>query len=89
MASAVNGSLDGVLMSASLRVMALRRIDSAEIRGLLPATICSVREPKARIDTVRPSFIRLSTHPSRWAMPMVLSAISTAFVRLNRCGSDS
>ena len=48
-ASAVSGSFDGVLMIASLRVIALRMTEIAAIIGLLPAMMCTARAPNARI----------------------------------------
>ena len=48
MATAVSGSLDGVLMIMSLRVMQLRSTEMAAIVGTLPAMTCTARAPKAR-----------------------------------------
>ena len=70
MASALRGSLDGVLMMASDRATALRRIDNAAITGLLPAMTCTVRAPMARMLATRPSSIRRGTQPSRYGAPI-------------------
>ena len=56
-ARAVSGSFDGVLMTASERTTAFRMMLRAEISGLFPATMWTVRAPIARIDTERPSDI--------------------------------
>ena len=54
-AIAVSGSFDGILMIASLRVIALRMIVTAETSPPLPAGTCSARAPNARIRSSRPS----------------------------------
>src|SRR5439155_20368036 len=89
MAGAVNGSLDGVLMIASERAIALRMMLSAAINGLLPAITCTVRAPNARTDAVRPSDILRGTQPSRYGIPIVLSATSRTDSGENSTGSCS
>ena len=88
-ASAVSGSLDGVLMIASERAIALRTMLNAAISGLLPAMMCTARAPNARTDAVRPSDIVRGTQPSRYAIPIVLSATSRTDSGENSAGSCS
>ena len=88
MATAVSGSFEGVLMMASLRVTALRMTDTPDSTGLLPATMWTAREPKARMRWRRPSTSFCSTQPSRWSMPIVASTISRTNTGSNQIGSD-
>ncbi|MNN17586.1 hypothetical protein D3C81_1307790 [compost metagenome] len=76
MASAVNGSLDGALMIASLRSTMLRMMVSNDRLGALPATICRARAPKQRTSSSVPSISFCGTQPSRYLMPTVLSTAS-------------
>ena len=85
-ASAVNGSLDGALMMASLRMTMLRRIVSNDSPGELPATMCSVRAPKQRISSSVPSISFCLTQPSRYLMPTVVSVASMIALRSSICG---
>lgn len=70
-ASAVRGSLEGLLTMASPRVIALRTIVIAPMIGLLPAMTWTVRAPNAR--TAAPP---MSHQPSRKRTPIERSAAS-------------
>ncbi|MNP02552.1 hypothetical protein D3C76_944070 [compost metagenome] len=84
MASAVNGSLDGALMIASLRSTMLRMMVHNDRDTALPATMCRVRAPKHRTSSSVPSSSVCGTQPSRYLIPTVLSAISVMNSRVSR-----
>ncbi|MNZ98409.1 hypothetical protein D3C78_1176910 [compost metagenome] len=65
MARAVNGSLDGALMIASLRRTMLRMMVHSDRATALPATMCRVRAPKQRTSSSVPSSRVCLTQPSR------------------------
>ncbi|MNQ91405.1 hypothetical protein D3C85_1067860 [compost metagenome] len=84
MASAVNGSLDGALMIASLRRTMLRMMVHNDSDTAFPATMCKVRAPKQRTCSSVPSSNFCATQPSRYLIPTVLSAISLMNSRESR-----